>query len=180
MLLSCWSYTLGLILVVFGGVVLVKPTVASRALNALPRSKAAGHVLSVLAWAWAAYAVYSLDLDIINPYKYLLPFLLLAVIPLTWFWMGNLLSCRAFGGILTLFPYALLITARHHPSAWRLVLVTLAYIAIVQGMVFLLYPWKMRQQIVWFTATPLRFRSTGFLCVLLGFLLIALGAMVLR
>ena len=180
MSLSYWSYVLGLVCVSFGGVVLVRPSAASRVLNAFPRNTVSGWVLSIVAWSWAGYAVHMMDIDFINPYKYLLPFLVLACIPLTWFWMGNLLPCRAFGGILTLFPYGLLLVARSHPSAWRLVLVVFAYIAIVKGMVYLLYPWKMRQQIVWVTARPVLFRAVGAVDALLGLLLIALGATVFR
>jgi len=178
--LSCWSYTLGLVCVLFGGVVLLCPFNASRVLNAFPRNAVSGYVLCVIAWVWAGYAAYMTDIDFINPYKYLLPFLVLVCIPLTWFWMGNLLPCRAFGGILTLFPYRLFLVARSHPSLWRLVLVVFAYIAIIMGMAYLLYPWKLRRQIVWVTARPALFRTLGAFDVLLGILMIALGATVLR
>ena len=180
MLLSCWSYLLGLMFVLAGGFALAKPGVASRALNALPRHTVAGYALSVVAWVWAGYAVYSMDLDIINPYKGYLWVVVPACIALTWLWMGNLLPCRAIGGILMLFPYELLHVQRSHDSSWRLVLVVLAYIAIIKGMVFVLYPWKMRQQIVWATARPLLFRSAAAAGLLLGLLLIALGATALR
>ena len=180
MTVSCWSYTLGLVCLLFGGFVLARPADASRVLNALPRNKIAGYVLSVIAWAWAGFAVYSMDIDFINPYKHFLFFLVPACIVLTWFWMGNLLPCRALGGILTLFPYGLLLVTRSHPSQWRLVLVTVAYLAIIKGMVYLLYPWKMRQQIVWVTARPTLFRAVGAIDAGLGVLMIVLGATVLR
>ena len=178
--LSCWSYLLGLICLLFGGFVLAKPEVAARALNALPRNAVAGFVLSTLAWVWAGYAVYCIDIDFLNPYKHVLLFALFACIPLTWFWMDNLLPCRALGGILTLFPYELLHAARHHPSPWRLALVVFAYAAIIKGMVFILYPWKMRQMIVWATKSPLLFRAFGAVEAVLGALFIALGATALR
>ena len=177
---SCWAYVVGLVCVVFGGFVLASPSVASRALNALPRHAISGYVLSAIAWAWAGWAAYAMDIDIINPYKYLLPYVVLICIPLTWFWLDNLLPCRALGGILVLFPYGLLHTVRSHPSPWRLVLVVLAYIAIIKGMVFILYPWKMRQMIVWVTARPALFRVVGVVEAVLGIVLIALGATVLR
>ena len=180
MSLSCWSYVLGLVCLSFGGFVLLLPSVASRVLNALPRHAISGYVLSVIAWAWAGYAIYSLDIDFINPHKQYLWGAVPVCIALTWWWMGNLLPCRAIGGILTLFPYALLYTARSHASPWRLVLVVFAYIAIVKGMIYLLYPWKLRQQIVWVTARPALFRAAGIAEVLLGILLLTLGATVLR
>lgn len=180
MSLSCWSYVLGLACLLPGGFVLLAPSLAARAMNAFPRHAVSGYVLSVAAWAWAGYAVYMLDIDFINPYKVYLWGAVPVCMALTWFWMGNLLPCRAMGGILTLFPYALLCTARSHPSQWRLALVVFAYIAIVMGMVYLLYPWKLRQQIVWVTARPALFRAAGLAKALFGILLLALGATVLR
>ncbi|MCL2104736.1 MAG: hypothetical protein FWH21_06750 [Kiritimatiellaeota bacterium] len=178
--LSCWSYTMGFVCLLFGGFIVLRPSDASRALNAFPRSVVSGYVLSAIAWVWAGFAVYMMDIDIINPYKYLLPFVVLGCIPLTWFWMGNLLPCRALGGILTLFPYGLFLVARSHPSSYRRVLVVVAYIAIIKGMIYILYPWKLRQQIVWITARPVLFRAAGVIDALLGILMIALGATVLR
>ena len=180
MSLSCWAYVLGFVCLLFGGFAVLLPSAASRALNALPRHAVAGYVLSVIAWVWAGYAIYALDIDFINPYKQYLWGAVPVCIVLTWWWMGNLLPCRAIGGILTLFPYAMLYTARSHPSPGRLVLVVFAYIAIVLGMVYLLYPWKLRQQIVWVTARPVLFRAAGAAEALFGILLLALGATVLR
>ena len=177
---SCWAYTLGLVCLLSGGFVLLRPSGASRALSAFPRHAVSGYVLSIVAWAWAGYAAYMTDIDFINPYKYVLPFAVLACIPLTWYWMGNLLPCRALGGILVLFPYGLLHTVRSHPSPWRLVLVVFVYIAIIKGMVYILYPWKLRQQIVWVTARPALFRAAGTAGALLGLLMIVLGATALR
>jgi hypothetical protein len=121
-----------------------------------------------------------MGLDILEPFKKFIPFAVLACIPLTWFWLDNLLPCRAIGGLLVLFPYELLHVARVHPSPWRLVVVTLAYLCIVKGMMLLLYPWKMRQAIVWLTQRPPLFRLAGALHALLGLFLIGLGATVLR
>jgi len=166
--------------VLFGGAAVLMPSAASRALNAFPRHAVSGYVLSAAAWAWAGCAVYALDIDFINPHKIYLWGAVPMCMVLTWLWMGNLLSCRALGGILTLFPYALLYTARSHESPWRLVLVVFAYIAIVKGMVYLLYPWKLRQQIVWMTARPAWFRAFGIAQALFGLLLLALGATALR
>lgn len=178
--LHCWSYLLGLICVLTGAAIAADPSRPSRFCNALPRSVIAGYALSAIAWLWAGYALWTMNIDFLMPFKKYIPFAVLACIPLTWFWLDNLLTCRAFGAILTLFPYELLHVARVHASPWRLVLVTLAYLCIVKGMILLLYPWKMRQALVWLTQSPARFRLAGVLDVLLGLFLIALGATVLR
>ena len=180
MSLSCWCYLLGLICVLTGASVVAAPATFARLYNALPRSVAAGRILSAIAWAWAGYALWTMQLDFLVPFKKFLPVAVLVCIPLTWFWLDNLLTCRALGGILVLFPYELLHTARVHPSAWRLVIISFAYLCIVKGMILLLYPWKMRQVIVWVTQRPALFRLGGVLSVLLGLFLIGLGAVVLR
>jgi hypothetical protein len=178
--LSCWCYLLGIVCVVLGGAVALAPAPLSRFYNALPRSAAAGYALSTLAWGWAGYALWVMGIDFLEPFKKFIPVVVLVCIPLTWFWLDNLLPCRALGALLVLFPYELLHVARVHPSPWRLVVVTLAYLCIVKGMVLLLYPWKLRQAIVWVTARPALFRIGGACNALLGLFLIALGATVLR
>lgn len=178
--LHCWCYLLGLICVLMGAAIVAAPAPLSRFYNALPRSAVAGYILSTLAWLWAGYALWTMGLDVLEPFKKFLPVAVLVCIPLTWFWLDNLLTCRALGALLCLFPYELLHAARVHPSPWRLVVVTLAYLCIVKGMILLLYPWKMRQAIVWLTQRPTLFRLTGALNALLGLFLIGLGATVLR
>lgn len=178
--LSCWCYMLGLICALLGASIALAPDRMARVYRALPRSKAAGMVFSTLAWIWAGYAVWTMGLDFLQPFKMYIPVAVLVCIPLTWFWLDNLLPCRALGGILVLFPYELLHVARVHASPWRLLVVTVAYLCIVKGMILLLYPWKMRQAIEWFTARPALFRLGGVVNILLGLLLIAVGATVLR
>ena len=180
MSLSCWCYLLGVLCATMGAAIAAAPAPLSRFYNALPRSVAAGYILSTIAWIWAGYALWTMNLDFLMPFQKFIPVAVLVCIPLTWFWLDNLLPCRAIGGILTLFPYGLLHAARVHPSPWRLVLVTLAYLCIVKGMILLLYPWKMRQAIVWITQRPTLFRLAGILDTLLGLFLIGLGATVLR
>ena len=178
--LSCWCYLLGLICLLPGVAVALAPERMAHVYKAFPRSKVAGMVISTVAWIWAGYAVWAMGLDFLRPFLKYLPVVVLVCIPLTWFWLDNLLPCRALGGILVLFPYELLRVARAHASPWRLLVVTFAYICIVEGMILLLYPWKLRQAIDWCIARPTLFRICGVLTALLGLLLIVVGATALR
>ena len=180
MTLSVWCTVLGCSLGAWGLSVLVLPEKMSRVLNAVPRQLIVGYVLTAIAWSWAGYALWTMDLDLINPYKRYLPIAVAACIPLTCWWMENLLAFRALGAILMLFPYELLHVARVHQSPWRLVLVTFAYICIVKGMVLVLYPWHMRRAIVFVTARPWLFRTMAVAHLGLGLLIFALGASVLK
>lgn len=178
--LHCWSYLLGIVCLLLGISITSAPSRMATLYKALPRNKAAGYILSAVAWIWAGVALMTMGLDLLMPFQKYIPFAVLACIPLTWLWLDNLLPCRAIGAILTLFPYELLHVARVHSSPWRLVLVTLAYLCIVKGMILLLYPWKMRQAIDWLARRLALFRLAGAIHALLGLLLIALGATVLR
>lgn len=173
-----WSYLLAAICFVTGGMMVGAPALSMRLYGAFPRSKPAGYLLSTVAWVWAGYALWSMGIDFLEPFKQYIPFAVLACIPLTWFWMENLLPPRALGGILVLFPYELLHVARAHSSPWRLVLVTIAYVCIVKGMILLLYPWKFRQVVEWLTARSLLWRVGGAVKIVLGILLVVLGATV--
>ncbi len=178
--LSCWSYLLGIFCLLIGVPIVVAPDAMSRMYRAFPRNRLAAGLLNVVAWIWAGYALWTMGLDIIEPYKRLIPFAVLVCIPLSWFWLENLLACRALGALLVLFPYELLHVARVHPSPWRLVVVAVAYACIVKGMILLLYPWKLRQTVVWLSDRKVLFRLAGGVQILLGLGLVILGAFVLR
>lgn len=178
--LSCWCYLLAILLGAAGIASLAAPGPASKAFVAFPRCRWAGCLLSAVAWAWSAYAVSRMGLDFLEPYKKYVPFIALACIPLTWWALENLLPCRAWGGILCLFPYGLLHATRLHASPWRLVLVVFAYLCIVKGMILVLYPWKERQLLAYVTATPARFRVFALSNLALGAFFATLGATVLK
>lgn len=180
MSLYAWCYLLGVFSLVVGVSSMGAPRAISQLYRALPRNKAAGWIISAIAWIWAAMALTHMGLDLLVPFQKYIPAITLVCIPLTWVWMDNLLASRAIGAVLALFPHSLLQVARTHHSAWRLVLVTLAYVCAVQGMILLLYPWKMRQAVEILTSRVCYVRISGFAHALLGVVLLVLGYSVLR
>ncbi len=182
MSLSVWCYLLGVVLALSGIVVWVWPERAAASFKAFPRNMLAGRILSTIAWIWAVVAVLQMGLDFLTPPKIQTVIILLGIagIPLSWYWLDNLLACRALGGIYTLFPYELLHVARIHPSPMRLVVITLAYVIIIWGMVLILYPWKLRQFIDWQMATPARMKGLAAIRIAIGVVVLALGATALR
>lgn len=178
--LHCWCYLLGLICLAAGAGAALAPAPYTRFWRTFTRNKAAGIALSTIAWVWAGFALMTMGLDFLEPFKRWIPAVILVCIPLTWLWLDNLLPCRALAGILMLFPCELLHAARVHPSPWRLVVVSLAYICIVKGMILMLYPWKLRQALDWLDARPALLRLCGALNGALGLILILLGALILR
>lgn len=178
--LSCWCYTLSLFLLTSGAFALLKPDAMNTAMQKFCRNRYIGITLCLIAWAWAGHALWLLPIDFLTPYKKYIPYLILVLAPMTCISMENLLPCRALGGILVLYPYQLLLVARSHPSPWRILVISIAYISIIKGMTLILYPWKMRQTLVWIKEKPILMRAGGVINLVLGGLLVWLGITVLR
>lgn len=178
--LHCWCYTLSLFLLISGAFALLMPKMMNTAMEKFCRNRIIGIILCLIAWAWAGHALWVLPIDFLTPYRKYIPYILLVCAPMTCISMKNLLPCRALGGILVLYPYTLLLMVRSHPSPWRVLVVSIAYISIIKGMTLLLYPWKMRQCIVWMEDKPLLMRLGGAINLTLGGMLVWLGMTVLR
>ena len=175
MQLKDWSLLLGALLAAKGIFVLAARPTATRLAKGFSRDVWTGRLLATVTWLWAGWALYVMPLELLMPIRTWIPLLTLAVIPLSWFWMAELLSCRAVGGLLVLFPCPLLQVARAHPSEWRLALVIFAYVSIVAGMTLILYPYYLRRWIDWTAARPVRMRAAGACTLALGALFIGLG-----
>ena len=104
MTLSHWSLLLGGLLLVKGILELAARPLVERMARAFARHVWTGRVLATLAWIWAGWALYVMPLELLQPIRQWIPLLVLAAIPLSWYWMPDLLSCRAVGGLLVLFP----------------------------------------------------------------------------
>ena len=178
--LSHWALLLGALMLAKGIFLLVAQPQAEQVLKGFARNVLAGRVLATLAWIWAGWALYIMPLDLLNAIHPWIPLLVLAAIPLSWYWMSELLSCRALGGLLVLFPCPLLLAVREDPSPLRLVLVVFAYLAIILGMTLILYPYYLRRAIDWCIARPLRLQLAGAASALLGAFFVALGALVFK
>jgi len=176
--LSQWSLALGALMLGKGVFLLAARPQAVVLAKRFARDAWTGRVLATLAWIWAGWALYVMPLELLQPVRQWIPLLVLAAIPLSWVWMADLLSCRALGGLLVLFPCPLLLAARENPSALRLVLVTFTYIAIVIGMCLILYPYYLRRWIDWCVARPVRLQVAGAASVALGAFFAGLGVFV--
>ena len=178
--LSHWTLLLGALLLAKGLFLLVARAQAAQAARSFSRHVWAGRMLATLAWIWAGWALYIMPLELLQPIRQWIPPLVLVAIPLSWFWMAELLSCRAMGGLLVLFPCPLLLAVREEPSPLRLALVIFAYAAIVSGMWLILYPYYLRRWIDWAVARPLRLQVAGVASLALGAFFLALGLLVFQ
>jgi hypothetical protein len=161
MKLQTWTILLAGLACAGGLPALLAPRATGRALRGFCRSRWAGILLSTLALAWAGWLLYALPLEFLLPYRRFMPFVLLAVIPFTWFAMPDLLAARALGGLMALLPAPVLQVARVHPSAWRLVVVVLMYLFAVAGMTLIMAPYYLRDGLAWLTRSEGRLRICG-------------------
>ena len=180
MTLSQWSMLLGAALAASGAFMLLFPSRAAEFLKAYPRHVWLGRIVSLLAWIGAGAAAMDMGWDFLEPYKKYTPAIVAVCIPLTWWALDNLLACRAWGGILCLFPLWFLAASRMNYSPWRLIPVCFAYLCIIKGMLLILYPWYLRRELAWTAESPLRIRAVGAARALLGAVFLALALTALK
>lgn len=123
---------------------LLTPAKLSSLLFAFPRNRVAGIALTALSLLWSAYLINQMTLGELSKYKDLLFVLTPATFFLIIYFIDELLAARAFGGLLMLYPTLMVDIARWHPSPWRLVVVSVAYLMVVAGMWIVLSPYKFR------------------------------------
>jgi uncharacterized protein YjeT (DUF2065 family) len=168
MKLQTWTLLLALLACAAGLPALLAPRATGRALRGFCRHRLTGRVLSTLALVWAGWLLYALPLEFLLPYRKFIPFVMLAVIPFTWFAMPDLLAARALGGLLALLPAPVLQVARVHPSPWRLVIVVLMYGFAVAGMTLIMAPYYLRDGLEWVSRSDGRLRLSGAARLLAG------------
>ena len=185
--MTVWFFVLGVPLFGYGLFTVLKPQMAARFLQALPRNRAAGQALCAAAWLWTAYEVDTIGIEVFDRIVRRLWFLssdipgmvwILAIVltVLTCLWMDNLLSLRAISALFMLFPAELFPAVRQCDTSWRLTLVVFAYVCAVIGMFGMFYPWHLRRALTWRTAKPARVTAFGAVYLAIGALFLVLGA----
>ena len=175
-----WSLAIGAALAVLGVCTLASDASPDSAFARFPRNVWAGRILAALALLWSGWVLHAMPLEFLLPVqKWIWP-AMIACIPLAWLSMPDLLSCRATGGILCLLPAPVLQVARFHPSQMRLAVVVLMYVFAVAGMVFVMYPYLMRNAMSWLSAGKARMSAAGGVMIAVGAFLAILALGVFR
>lgn len=160
---------------------LAKPGTARAALAAFPRSVPAGRLLCAAGWAFTAYELDNIGIEVFDRYLKAFPgelWILAAVLcVLMCMWMENLLPIRGLAAIAMLFPAEVFFRIRLDPTAWRLCVVVLCYVCAVWGMFAMFYPWHARRMIAWLAqeSAPARIKAAGGILAAAGALFV-LGA----
>lgn len=156
----------------------VAPAQVRRMLEALPRHTATAWALTAIDLLWVAWLLNETSLGRFDTWKPALYFLT----PFSFFllirYLDELLAVRAMGGLLLLLAHPVLQITQWHPSGWRLVITTLAYLWVVIGMFLVMSPYLFRRAQRMVVPDDARGRFSAVLKVLAGAGLIALGLFV--
>lgn len=174
--LSTLAAGLGLLVTLPNAYGVLRPEGFASAARKFPRFTPVGYVLTLLATLWFIhYVSLETNQDFIH-LKKLLYVVFGAVGVGTCLFVRDYLPVRGLAALFLLAAKLMVDTARDVETGWRLVIVTWAYVLVLAGMWFTVSPWRMRDLILWSTATETRTRLTcgvrlafGLFVVLLAF-----------
>jgi len=114
-------------------------------LAAFPRNIWAGRILAAIDIALVTFLLLSEGFSWVDAHRQLLFIAAPAAFLIVVFLMDELLSARAFGGLLLLIPFWILKAAFMHPSAGKLLMTGFAYLLVVLGMALVWSPYLFRK-----------------------------------
>jgi hypothetical protein len=165
----------GLILCLLGAVGFAMNGSARNFMAAFPRSRTAGIVILAVDLVWSFWLVSTMEMGEFSAFRR--PFLV--ILPVGFFlalrFVDEFLAVRALGILALLVAEPMLDAAffRYEPS--RLVLTVFAYVLVVLGLSWVMVPYKLRDQINWFSKTTVRWRGINVFGFVYGVALIALA-----
>ena len=173
--LSHLSAGLGLLYALPSAWGLMNPAAFAAAMRKFPRYTPLGFLLTLAATGWFLYYV-SLETnqDFVN-LKTALYVGFGAVGVGACIFVRDFLPVRGLAVLLLLFAKLMCDSARMVESDWRLVIVTLAYVWVLAGMWFTISPWRLRDLILWSTASEARTRATCGLRLAFGLFVVVLA-----
>jgi len=176
--LSNLAIVMGAIMAAINFLGLVNPSAFTTMARKLPRSTFWGGLLVLLSTAWFIQNLKQESIAEFESLKPALYTLFVAVGVGTCIFVRDLLGARGVGVFLLLLGKLMVDTARWVDTPWRLVIVCWAYVFVIAGMWFTIYPWHFRDLIYFGTASPKRTRFLGGLKTAFGIFVIILGVMV--
>lgn len=173
--LAGFLVVLGALSVLTGIVLLRFPAAVRAGLLAFPRSKWPGRLLTVLCVFWVYWVVSHATLGMFDGVKPFLPVAALVLAGAVIYFMDELLSPRALGGLLLLMANPVLTGVRWVESPWSLVASLIAYAWVILGCALMLHPWLFRKLTQRVTGSAGSMRTVAWLKLLCGAVLLAAG-----
>ena len=165
----------GAFLCLLGIVGLVMHNTARMTLARFPRSRFAGIVILAIDLVWSFWLISTMEMGEFSAFRR--PFLI--ALPIGFFlairFVDEFLAVRALGILVLLAAEPLLEAAFFRYETSRLVLTVLAYILIVLGLIWVTLPYKLRDQINWFSKSAAHWRGISAVSFVYGLALIALA-----
>jgi hypothetical protein len=165
----------GVILCLLGAMGFATDGSARTFMSRFPRSRVAGIVVLSIDLAWSLWLVSSMEMGEFSAFRR--PFLI--ALPIGFFltlrFVDEFLAVRALGILALLLAEPLLDAAFFRYETSRLVLTVLAYVLVVLGLTWVMVPYKLRDQIAWFSKTSARWRGINVFGFAYGVALIALA-----
>ena len=165
----------GAILCLLGVIGFAMEASARSMLARFPRSRAAGIVLLAIGLVWSFWLVSTMEMGEFSAFRRPFLFALPIGFLLTLRYVDEFLAVRALGILALLVAEPLLDAAFFHYESSRLVLSVLAYLLVVLGLIWVMIPYKLRDQINWFSQTTARWRVVSVSGFAYGATLIALA-----
>ena len=156
---------------------LARPKEFAATAKKLPRHFALGVVLMLLGTAWFVWNVNNEPIADFSAFK---PYMMVgfaAVGILSCIFIPDFLAVRGFAVVLLLLGKLMVDTGRPHlgESPFVLVFQVWAYVYIVAGICFTIWPWKLRDLIQFATATETRVRLGSALRLAFALFIVILG-----
>ena len=161
---------------------LVQPARLASAARKFPRNLPAGIFLMLLGTAWFSWNVNREPIADFSVFKPYMMAAFAAVGILSCIFIQDFLAVRGLAVVVLLLGKLMVDTGRPHldESPWVLVIQIWAYLLIVAGICFTIWPWKLRDILNWATATESRVRIGSALRLAFAIFIVALGLTAFR
>lgn len=178
--LATLSILIGTLVVLSDAYGLLQPRAFGDLVLRFPRSYSAGVVLTLIGTAWFVWILQHETLADFDVHRTKMQVIFGAIGFSACLFLKDFLAVRGLAVVLLLLAKTVVDTARFHPSDWRILLVTIAYVWVIMGMMFTVSPWRLRDILEWKCGNENRIRIFSSMRVGLGVLLILLGLTVFR
>ncbi len=177
MKLSLLSILLGLGMAVPQVYGITRPQQFAAAVRKFPRNLPLGVALMLLGTAWFVWNVHNESVSDFAAFKPALMAGFMAVGVLSCIFIQDFLAVRGLAVVMLLLAKLMVDTGRPHlgQTHWVWVIQAWAYVLIVAGISFTVWPWKLRDLLNWGTATETRVRVGSTLRLAFAIFILLLG-----
>jgi hypothetical protein len=158
----------------------LNPKTFGETLRKFPRNIPMGFLLMLAATGWFEWILWNERLGDIAPWKPMLQAVFLFAGVAACFVLQDFLAVRGLSVLMMLTANVMLDVQRLYPSPLKNIVTVWAYVIAVCGMWFVVSPWRLRDWILWNTASEGRLKQATAIRALFGIGIAILGLTVLK